>query len=117
MKQKMHFPRICSSMAAEVRVVGTEEQFGDLKMEATQFENLQIEDSQMGNPGEEDYQIGNPGEEDSQKEMVDLDGSHGEEHQENVSWVEVQSGATQVLLISSIVENHLIAFSTADSNC
>ena len=104
MKQKMHFPRICSSMAAEVRVVGTEEQFGDLKMEATQFENLQIEDSQMGNPGEED----------SQKEMVDLD---GEEHQENVSRVEVQSGATQVLLISSIVENYLIAFSTADSNC
>ena len=50
-------------MAAEVRVVGTEEQFGDLQMEATQFENLQIEDSQMGNPGEEE----------SQKEMVDLD--------------------------------------------
>ena len=104
MKQKMHFSRIYSSMAAEVRVVGTEEQFGDLKMEATQLENLQIEDSQMGNPGEEE----------SQKEMVDLD---GEEHQENVSRVEVQSGATQVLLISSIVENHLIAFSTADSNC
>ena len=104
MKQKMHFPRICSSMAAEVRVVGTEEQFRDFKMEATQLENLQIEDSQMGNPGEEE----------SQKEMVDLD---GEEHQENVSRVEVQSGATQVLLISSIVENYLIAFSTADSNC
>ena len=63
MKQKMHFPRICSSMAAEVRVVGTEEQFGDLRMEATQLENLQIEDSQMGNPGEEDSQMGNPGEE------------------------------------------------------
>ena len=107
MKQKMHFPRICSSMAAEVRVVGTEEQFGDLQMEATQLENLQIEDSQMGNPGEED----------SQKEMLDLDGSHGEEHQENVSRVEVQSGAAQVLLLSSIVENYLIAFSTADSNC
>ena len=107
MKQKVQFSRICSSMAAEVRVVGTEEQFGDLQMEATQLENLQIEDSQMGNPGEED----------SQKEMVDLDGSHGEEHQENVSRVEVQSGATQVLLISSIVENYLIAFSTADSNC
>ena len=104
MKQKMHFPRICSSMAAEVRVVGTEEQFGDLQMEATQLENLQIEDSQMGNPGEEE----------SQKEMVDLD---GEEHQENVSRVEVQSGAAQVLLLSSIVKNHLIAFSTADSNC
>ena len=104
MKQKVQFSRICSSMAAEVRVVGTEEQFGDLQMEATQLENLQIEDSQMGNPGEEE----------SQKEMVDLD---GEEHQENVSRVEVQSGATQVLLISSIVENHLIAFSTADSNC
>ena len=104
MKQKMHFPRICSSMAAEVRVVGTEEQFRDFKMEATQLENLQIEDSQMGNPGEED----------SQKEMVDLD---GEEHQENVSRVEVQSGAAQVLLLSSIVKNHLIAFSTADSNC
>ena len=110
MKQKMHFPRICSSMAAEVRVVGTEEQFGDLQMEATQLENLQIEDSQMGNPGEED----------SEKEMVNLDGSHGEEHRENVSRVEVQSGepgAAQVLLISSIVENYLIAFSTADSNC
>ena len=107
MKQKVQFSRICSSMAAEVRVVGTEEQFGDLKMEATQLENLQIEDSQMGNPGEED----------SQKEMVDLDGSHGEEHQENVSRVEVQSGAAQVLLLSSIVKNHLIAFSTADSNC
>ena len=87
--------------------MGAEEQFGDLKMEATQLENLQIEDSQMGNPGEED----------SQKEMVDLDGSHGEEHQENVSRVEVQSGAAQVLLLSSIVENYLIAFSTADSNC
>ena len=87
--------------------MGTEEQFGDLKMEATQLENLQIEDSQMGNPGEED----------SQKEMVDLDGSHGEEHRENVSRVEVQSGAAQVLLLSSIVENYLIAFSTADSNC
>ena len=65
-------------------------------------QNLQIEDSQMGNPGEED----------SQKEMVDLDGSHGD-----VSRVEVQSGATQVLLLSSIVENYLIAFSAADSNC
>ena len=104
MKQKVQFSRICSSMAAEVRVVGTEEQFGDLQMEATQLENLQIEDSQMGNPGEEE----------SQKEMVDLD---GEEHQENVSRVEVQSGAAQVLLLSSIVENYLIAFSTADSNC
>ena len=61
------FSRFCCRMAAEVRVVGREE---DLQMEAAQME---IEDSQMKN---------------CEVESSHIDVSHGQELRMDCSWVE-----------------------------
>ena len=91
---------VCSRMAAEVRVVGREEQFGDLQMEEREIEDLQteekeIEDLQMEEGEVEEVQMENHGVECSHVEESQLEELQMDVTQNDEEGCEEPSGAPQ----------------------